>query len=451
MRKEFSAPTSATSGIAGYDLSDRPGRKKKAKLRAKPKIHKIHHPHKKKVGGKWRVVDSDGHVYGSHSSESKADAQLAALYANKKTSLRDLAKQSIDGKARDVDYSPSKAKVKAGNYKKGKLKISGLDIRVENPAGSTRKGKNWSQFMVDHYGYISRTTGSDDDQVDCFIKPGTDDGWQGMVFVVDQSDQFGVFDEHKVMLGYSNEREARQAYLANYPSGWQGLGAIHPVPFKAFVAWVHHGNTTEPLGAKKVNLSDLLKRELDGHDHLVVIIKEVIDSVSAAADWIKPTLNKEIHEIRIEAQKDLDEQEGEGTMAEYDDHILQISEDLETDHYLIVPNVGTSHNVGRDFRTVLSHELAHALYDKVDELLKEQDMATLGEVWVSQSPDYWKKTISEYCQSPHETWCEAFAAWVHPYYSSATPLPLEYVNVFEALDIKQGIRKVDLRGLLVKH
>ena len=44
---------------------------------------KIHRPHKVKQDGKWKVVDSDGHVYGTHDAESDADKQLAALYANK--------------------------------------------------------------------------------------------------------------------------------------------------------------------------------------------------------------------------------------------------------------------------------------------------------------------------------------------------------------------------------
>lgn len=38
---------------------------------------------KRKKGNKWEVYNPDtGKVYGTHSSEEKADAQIAALYAN---------------------------------------------------------------------------------------------------------------------------------------------------------------------------------------------------------------------------------------------------------------------------------------------------------------------------------------------------------------------------------
>lgn len=45
------------------------------------------------------------------------------------------------------------------------------------------------------------------------------DNWNGDVFVVDQVNPDGSFDEHKVMYGYDSMDDAEKAYLANYSKG----------------------------------------------------------------------------------------------------------------------------------------------------------------------------------------------------------------------------------------
>lgn len=85
--------------------------------------------------------------------------------------LNEQHKQEIDIAANEAATSsgnnlpePTQAQIEAGNYKKGHIKVHGLDIAVENPRGSTRSGKNpdgsdWSHTMSDHYGYIKKTKG----------------------------------------------------------------------------------------------------------------------------------------------------------------------------------------------------------------------------------------------------------------------------------------------------
>ena len=63
--------------------------------------------------------------------------------------------------------------------------------------------------------------------------------------MVDQERPGGHFDEHKVMLGYGSEQEARAAYLRNYSKNWKGLGAITPTTLGDFKAWLASGDTTE--------------------------------------------------------------------------------------------------------------------------------------------------------------------------------------------------------------
>jgi len=142
----------------------------------------------------------------------------------------------------EVDTNPTEAQKEAGNYKKGHVTIDGFDISIENPAGSTRRGTDaqgnpWSVTMHNSYGYIRMTEGVDGDHIDIFLSDHIDD-WNGTVYVVDQVNADGSFDEHKVMYGFNSAEEAREAYLSNYSEGWQGLGTITGVSREEFKKWV---------------------------------------------------------------------------------------------------------------------------------------------------------------------------------------------------------------------
>ena len=124
-----------------------------------------------------------------------------------------------------MDTEPTPAQAEVGNYKKGHVTIGDFDITIENPAGSTRKGvdadgKQWSTTMANTYGYIKGTESVDGDHIDVFLHTDMDQ-WNGRkVFVVDQTNTDGTFDEHKVMLGFNDKDEAMNAYLANYDADW---------------------------------------------------------------------------------------------------------------------------------------------------------------------------------------------------------------------------------------
>ncbi|MGN4997380.1 LPD38 domain-containing protein [Aeromonas sp. 80P] len=158
--------------------------------------------------------------------------------------------QQIEAARAEVAPEPTEAQKEAGNYKKGHLTLHGLDIALENPKGSTRSGtdkdgKAWQSTMAHDYGYIKRTMGADGDHVDVFIGDQPD---SEMVYVVDQVDpKTGKFDEHKVMMGFADERAARDGYLANYEKGWKGLSAIKAMPVEEFKRWVKEGDTTKPV------------------------------------------------------------------------------------------------------------------------------------------------------------------------------------------------------------
>ena len=153
-----------------------------------------------------------------------------------------------------VNTNPSEAQKEAGNYKKGHIKINGFDVTIEQPAGSVRSGKDangkeWSVTMNNTYGYIRGTKGVDGDHIDVFLGP---DMNSDMVYVVDQVNTDGSFDEHKVMMGFPSLEDARSAYFSNYEDGWQGLGNITGVALDEFKKWIDSSKRkTKPFSEYK--------------------------------------------------------------------------------------------------------------------------------------------------------------------------------------------------------
>jgi hypothetical protein len=141
--------------------------------------------------------------------------------------------------------APTDAQKEAGNYKKGHVKVAGYDLTIENAAGSTRSGvdangQKWETTMHNTYGYIRGTEGVDGDHIDVFLSDNVD-GWDGKsVFVVDQYNEDGSFDEHKVMLGFNSKEDAFGAYLSNYSKGWAKGRRLEvtEVPQDGFRKWI---------------------------------------------------------------------------------------------------------------------------------------------------------------------------------------------------------------------
>lgn len=163
------------------------------------------------------------------SEKSSADGNDASLKfdaeAKKEAEAKGGLQAAVEAASAEVNTEPTEGQKKAGNYKKGHVTIGSFDITIENPAGSVRRGvdadgKEWSTTMANAYGEIRGTQSVDGDPIDVFLA--TDmDAWNGRkVFVVDQTNTDGSFDEHKVMLGFNDKDEAMTAYLANYDKTW---------------------------------------------------------------------------------------------------------------------------------------------------------------------------------------------------------------------------------------
>lgn len=147
---------------------------------------------------------------------------------------------------------PTQAQKEVGNYKKGNLTFAGFAIAIENPKGSLRtgidpSGEHWSIELKNHYGDIRGTTGADGDPIDVFLG---DNEKPDRVYIVNQTNENGDFDEHKIMLGFNSAGEAINAYLDNYSDGWDCYSEIVDYSIFDFGWWLRTGDMTEPASEK---------------------------------------------------------------------------------------------------------------------------------------------------------------------------------------------------------
>lgn len=189
----------------------------------------------------------------------------------------DGAEQPLSAKIKtasaDVNTEPTEAQKEAGNYKKGHVQVGTFDITIEQPEGSVRKGtdangKQWESKMHNTYGYFRGTEGVDGDHIDVFLSNDID-GWNGRkVYVVDQYNPDGSFDEHKVMLGFNDMDEAKSDYLANYEKGWEDGRRIvvSATNLEDFEKWIDSSHRkTKPFaeyaGVKKETVANVPAKE----------------------------------------------------------------------------------------------------------------------------------------------------------------------------------------------
>lgn len=164
---------------------------------------------------------------------------------------------------------PTEAEASAGNYKKPRINLHGIEIAIENPKGTKRRPE-WPK-LAHHYGYASRVAGSpapearDGDKVDIFVGPNPD---SQIVFVVDQEHPSGRYDEPKVLLGFTNEDDAKKGYLDSYQDGWH-CGPITALTVEQFKEWLSSGDTTKRIADQvskySATTSQFERRDAHGH------------------------------------------------------------------------------------------------------------------------------------------------------------------------------------------
>ena len=215
----------------------------------------------------------------------------------------------------EVNVNPTEAQKEAGNYKKGHVQVGVFDITIEQPKGSVRSGvdangNKWETTMQNTYGYIRGTEGVDGDHIDVFLSDDID-GWNGRrVFVVDQYNEDGSFDEHKVMLGFNGTDDAEAAYFANYDNDWakKHKTVVTGVNLEDFEKWIDSSHRkTKPFAEYKGG--NLRKQKADGEQQAVSPADAALRD--ALADRLRSTGIEVVTDSEA-GQRVLDEANGNG-------------------------------------------------------------------------------------------------------------------------------------------
>lgn len=133
---------------------------------------------------------------------------------------------------------PRKRKKLANDPVQEKYSWNGIPIDIEWPSGSVRKyvDSDYRVQMYCDYGYIRGTDSIDGEEVDVYVGP---DKSSKRVFIITQlvtgtweGKVPGTYDEDKVMLGFSDEEEARHVYILH--TSERHFGGIDELTLKEF-------------------------------------------------------------------------------------------------------------------------------------------------------------------------------------------------------------------------
>lgn len=213
------------------------------------KLNDIRQESTSSEGGTSSISHADNNAAPAISLESRGDVISKQDVSDNKGTNNSVKSSELGEKIAaaeaEVNVNPTEAQKEAGNYKKGHVQVGVFDITIEQPKGSVRSGvdangNKWETTMQNTYGYIRGTEGVDGDHIDVFLSDDID-GWNGRrVFVVDQYNEDGSFDEHKVMLGFNETDDAEAAYFANYDNDWakKHKTVVTGVNLEDFEKWI---------------------------------------------------------------------------------------------------------------------------------------------------------------------------------------------------------------------
>lgn len=167
-------------------------------------------------------------------------------YPEETLQLHDIAAQTADTSELNAGATPTQQQLEMNDYGVARIQIAGLNIAIENPIGSVRRGVDqdghaWETQMSAHYGYIENTIGADGDELDIFVAPDTEQDYQGRVFIINQIDRAGRFDEHKVILGVPSKARAIALYQAHYDEQFNSIGSMVEMSMEDFKAKIYGG------------------------------------------------------------------------------------------------------------------------------------------------------------------------------------------------------------------
>ena len=173
--------------------------------------------------------------------ENSLNRMSQRKYPEETLQLHDIAAQTADTSELNAGATPTQQQLEMNDYGVARIQIAGLNIAIENPIGSVRRGVDqdghaWETRMSAHYGYIENTIGADGDELDIFVAPDTEQDYQGRVFIINQIDRAGRFDEHKVILGVPSKARAIALYQAHYDEQFNSIGSMVEMSMEDFKA-----------------------------------------------------------------------------------------------------------------------------------------------------------------------------------------------------------------------
>lgn len=281
----------------------------------------------KEAGGYYSSFGKGGFIF---DTEEEAVNFANSIVSENKTDFQ----SSIETARQEVEQNPTEAQKEAGNYRKGHITIDGYNITIENPKGSERSGTDkdgnkWSVTMNNDYGYIRGTEGVDGDHIDVFL---SDNPESGDVFVIDQVNPDGTFDEHKVMYGFKSALAAKRAYMANYSKDWTGLGNITRVSKEEFKKWVNSSRRKTKPFAEYKNVKGETQKEEDG----IRTDEGVLDYANRVAEREQKkeygSQNKVVSTERYEELRKRLRSKLNNLNAGYDPELLQIGAEMAAYH-----------------------------------------------------------------------------------------------------------------------
>lgn len=121
--------------------------------------------------------------------------------------------------------------------------VCGVQVSIENMRGTIRSGPGWRVEMPADYGHIPCVDSAEGDMewMDAFVGPDRD---SGDVWIIDAIDpRTGKFDEHKCMLGFNSEEQARACFSdAYHDEAVRRVGGVTHMDKEAFQAWLRSGD-----------------------------------------------------------------------------------------------------------------------------------------------------------------------------------------------------------------
>lgn len=94
----------------------------------------------------------------------------------------------------------------------------GMPVCVEIVKGgvkysTTRDGEPWQKTLKCDYGYFDGVSGGDGEFLDCYIGPALEEPSCNVFIIKQMSPDGNNFDEHKIMIGFSDMAYAKEVYL----------------------------------------------------------------------------------------------------------------------------------------------------------------------------------------------------------------------------------------------